>query len=152
MSRTEVRAPNRVPQILVQNRQRLVRIPLPELQQFAVRALLLTLAEPARKEARLTNLREVFVLVISDRRMAKLHRDFFHVSGPTDVITFQHGELFISAETPRRQAREFRTTLRQELQLYLVHGLLHLQGFDDTIAKAARRMEATQTRILAALS
>ena len=46
---------------------------------------------------------EIFVWLISDRRMAHLHRKFLGLSGPTDVLTFQHGEIFISVETARRQ-------------------------------------------------
>ena len=69
--------------------------------------------------------------------------------GPTDVITFQHGEIFISAEMARRNARRFGNSLVRELRLYIVHGLLHLQGFDDREPRKARKMEALQRKILA---
>jgi probable rRNA maturation factor len=96
----------------------------------------------------LTNLDEIDVLLISDRKISELHRRFMQISGPTDVITFQHGEIFISVETAQRQAKAFQTTMDDEIRLYLVHGLLHLQGFDDNQPKARRRIEAAQTRIL----
>src|SRR5207244_9483596 len=48
---------------------------------------------------------EVSVWLISDRRMALLHRKFLGQSGPTDVLTFQHGEIFISVDTAQRHAR-----------------------------------------------
>ena len=70
------------------------------------------------------------------------------VRGPTDVITFQHGEIVISADTARRQARQFGTSLLHELQLYLVHGLLHLRGFDDRRPGEAKRMARRQERIV----
>ena len=69
-------------------------------------------------------------------------------SGPTDVITFQHGEIFISAETARRNAQRFGNALARELRLYVVHGLLHLHGFDDRDESNARKMEIVQRRIL----
>ncbi len=71
------------------------------------------------------------------------------IAGPTDVITFQHGEIFISVETAQRQAESFATSLEHELRLYLVHGLLHLHGFDDRDPDARRRMHSTQEKIVA---
>jgi probable rRNA maturation factor len=68
------------------------------------------------------------------------------------VLTFQHGEILISAETARRQARTFGNSLARELRLYVVHGLLHLHGLDDRSEADARRMKATQEKILAATS
>lgn len=74
------------------------------------------------------------------------------VPGPTDVITFQHGEIFVSVETAQRQAEAFRTSLNYELRLYLVHGLLHLYGFDDQEQAARRRMHSIQKKIVALAS
>ena len=68
---------------------------------------------------------------------------------PTDVITFQHGEIVISVETAKRQARQFATSLDHELRLYLVHGLLHLHGFDDKTAAGAREMKRVQDKLAA---
>jgi probable rRNA maturation factor len=84
--------------------------------------------------------------------MSQLHRQFMHQSGPTDVLTFQHGEIFISVETARRNARSFGNSFGRELRLYIVHGLLHLHGFDDQTGAGAREMVKTQQRILSALS
>ena len=76
---------------------------------------------------------------------------FMQIAGPTDVITFQHGEIFISIETAQRQARHYRTSLGHELRLYLVHGLLHLHGFDDQTAPSRARMSHIQEGIVARL-
>jgi probable rRNA maturation factor len=99
------------------------------------------------KRTDLTRLSEIFVWLISDRRMASLHRQFLHQTGPTDVLTFQHGEIFISVETARRHARVFGNSLAHELRLYIVHGLLHLHGFDDRKRADALKMERMQKRI-----
>ncbi|MBA3652495.1 MAG: rRNA maturation RNase YbeY [Chthoniobacterales bacterium] len=137
-----------LPPISIFNRQRKVPLARAELEDFARRALLLCARE---RGAGLTSLAQVDVVLISDRKMSELHRRFLQVEGPTDVITFQHGEIFMSVETAQRQARAERTSLLYELRLYLVHGLLHLQGFDDRVIKERRHMAALQERIVAAL-
>ena len=87
------------------------------------------------------------VILLSDSRMSNLHHRFLQIDGPTDVMTFQHGEIFISVETARREASAYRTSLEEEIQLYLVHGLLHLCGFDDKNPWSAKTMRAAQVRI-----
>ena len=80
--------------------------------------------------------------------MSRLHRQFLGQTGPTDVLTFQHGEIFISVETAERHARMFENPFARELQLYIVHGLLHLHGFDDQTKDGARKMKKVQEKIL----
>ncbi len=125
--------------ITVRNLQRTIRMNCSALQQFAERAL-----------GKIPNhsLGQIDVLLISDRRMATLHRQFMNIPGPTDVITFQHGEIFISVETAKRNARRFHSSIENEVKLYLVHGLLHLSGYDDKTAADARKMERAQARII----
>jgi probable rRNA maturation factor len=81
--------------------------------------------------------------------MAALHKKFCGRPAPTDVLTFQHGEIVISAETAARQARIFHNNLVSEMQLYLLHGLLHLAGFDDVAPDARKRMHQMQKKLLA---
>jgi probable rRNA maturation factor len=137
-----------LPSIQVRNLQRAVPVRPAMLEEFAARALKLCFDLPRTTQTDLMKLREVFVLIVSDRRMAHLHRQFLKEDGPTDVITFSHGEIVISAETARRHARQFGNSLKRELQLYVVHGLLHLHGFDDRTKAGARRMERVQAKIL----
>ena len=136
------------PRITVHNRLRKIAVDDGELQRFAERALPLCLREPGGGPG-LMSLEEIQVLLISDRRMSELHRRFLGIFGPTDVITFQHGEIFISVETARRYARMQRTSLAHELRLYLVHGLLHLHGFDDHTPADQERIRLAQERIVA---
>ena len=138
------------PQITVRNLQRAVAVDLVGLEKFAARAVQRCMQLRRHKLTQLAKLREIFVLLISDRRMAALHRQFLNQSGPTDVLTFEHGEIFISVQTARRHARAFGNSLTRELQLYIVHGLLHLHDFDDRKQADARKMERMQKRILAA--
>ena len=137
-----------VPKILVRNLQRKIDVDVLELRGFAARAVQHSLALQTQKRTDLRKLSKVFVWLISDRRMALLHRKFLGQSGPTDVLTFQHGEIFISAETARRNARAFGNSLVRELKLYIVHGLLHLHGFDDRTPGEADTMKSAQEKIL----
>jgi probable rRNA maturation factor len=136
------------PDIFVRNVQRKIHVNVAELQDFAAKAVRKSLELDNKKKMDFRMLHEVFVWLISDRRMASLHRKFMHQTGPTDVLTFQHGEIFISVETARRNARAFGSSLTGELRLYVVHGLLHLQGFDDRTQPGARKMKRVQQRIL----
>ena len=136
------------PQITVRSLQRKIAVGVVDLEKFARNAAALCLRLPQRRKTDLETLSEVAVLIISDRRMAALHRLFMNEPGPTDVITFQHGEIFISAEMARRNARRFGNSLARELRLYIVHGLLHLHGFDDRDQAGAREMQVMQRKIL----
>jgi probable rRNA maturation factor len=137
-----------VPKVIVRNVQRKVPIDVAALQEFAAKAVCCCLSVDNAKRTELTTLRQLFVWLISDRRMSRLHRQFLGQTGPTDVLTFQHGEIFISVETAKRHARMFENPLARELQLYIVHGLLHLHGFDDQPKDGARKMKKVQEKIL----
>ena len=138
-----------IPEITVRNLQRKVPVHVVDLEMFARNAAELCLRLPRRKKTDLAQLREISVLIVSDRKIASLHRQFMNESGPTDVITFQHGEIFVGVESARRNARRFGNAFERELRLYVVHGLLHLHGFDDRNAGSARRMRVVQRKILA---
>jgi len=141
-----------VAKITVRNLQPKVPVNIIDLKKFGQKALELCLRLPRRKKTDLVQLREVSILIVSDRKIASLHRQFMNESGPTDVITFQHGEIFVSAETARRNARRFGNALARELRLYVVHGLLHLHGFDDRDEVSARKMQIVQRKILSRAS
>jgi probable rRNA maturation factor len=137
-----------VPEITVRNLQRKISVKVAELEEFAGNAMQKSLQLHPRKRTDLRKVNGIFIWLVSDRRMALLHRRFLGQSGPTDVLTFQHGEIFISVDTARRQARAFENPLVRELKLYIVHGLLHLHGFDDQNASETHKMKAAQERIL----
>jgi len=130
------------PSIAVRNLQRTVRISTRRLQRFAEIACGLAWKHK-QPEAEIASVAAISVLITSDRRMAALHKEFCGLAGPTDVLAFQHGEIVISAEMAARQART------AEIQLYLLHGLLHLAGFDDVTAQQQKRMRRLQNKLLA---
>ena len=137
------------PRIAVHNRQRAFRVPLLALQEFAGRALTECLRIPGKRRG-LESMTELNVILVSNRRMAELHRRFLHLPGSADVITFQHGEIVVSVETARSHARRFGNSVKGELCLYIAHGLLHLHGFDDKNFANAAEMDRAQKKLVTA--
>ncbi|MBV9674640.1 MAG: rRNA maturation RNase YbeY [Verrucomicrobia bacterium] len=90
----------------------------------------------------------IAVVFVSDARMSRLHSTYMHIKGPTDVLTFQHGEIFVSVDTALRQAEEHKTSLAYELRLYIAHGILHLAGFDDLTPEGFKQMQQLQNWIV----
>jgi len=70
----------------------------------------------------------------------------FNLEGPVSSPLL--GEIVISAETAKRQSRQVGVPVALELDLLLVHGLLHLAGWDDHEPRAARRMHERERAIL----
>jgi probable rRNA maturation factor len=97
--------------------------------------------------------RELSLALVSDRRMRSLNREWRGKDRPTDVLSFpQHGaslgDVVISLDAARRQAREGGWSLSAELRRLLAHGLLHCLGHDHRTAQEARRMAAAERRLL----
>ena len=91
----------------------------------------------------------VSLAFVDNPTIHRLNKQFLDHDEPTDVLTFPlsgpgakalEGEVVIGAETARAHAAERGHDEQAELALYVVHGLLHLCGYDDTTAKAAARM------------
>lgn len=133
--------------ISIMNRQRAVRVNLAWLRKAGVAALEACLRVPGKGTDALRALDEIDVAIISDAAIAKVHVDFMDIAGATDVITFDHGEILVSAETAAACAKEHGHSVDEELALYIVHGLLHLAGFDDMTPADRRAMHAVQNRI-----
>jgi probable rRNA maturation factor len=95
------------------------------------------------------------VALVDDATIARLNRRFLRHRGPTDVITFPSGdadtlgEVVISVDRARVQARRYGHALRPEVALLLVHGILHLRGFDDYRPRDRATMQARADAILA---
>jgi probable rRNA maturation factor len=103
---------------------------------------------------------ELSLVFLTDPALAELHQTFLDDPTTTDVITFEGdaalgtaGEICVSADTAAAYARAHRRDFSAELTLYLVHGWLHLVGYDDlqpAKKRAMRRAEARAVRALAA--
>lgn len=98
-----------------------------------------------------------FVLV-DEAEMTRANETFLRHAGSTDVITFDYrdpacpgrlaGEILLCVDEAVLQARRYRTTWRQELVRYAIHGLLHLSGYDDHRAEDRRRMKREEDRLV----
>ena len=101
---------------------------------------------------------ELSLVFLTDPALAKIHADFMADPAATDVITFEGvpaaglaGEICVSADTARAYARSHRRDFAAELTLYVVHGWLHLAGYDDLQPAKKRLMRAAEKRAMALL-
>jgi probable rRNA maturation factor len=101
---------------------------------------------------------ELSLAFMGDRELAKLHGQFLADPTPTDVITFEGdasaataGEICISVDAAVRQVGRAQARLSGEITLYVVHGWLHLAGYDDLRPTAKRAMRRAEARALALL-
>lgn len=98
---------------------------------------------------------ELSLAFMTDAKLAKLHGDFLDDPTTTDVITFEGqpafgvaGEVCVSADTAAAYAKEHRRDFSEELTLYVVHGWLHLAGYDDLVPAKKRKMRAAEARAM----
>jgi rRNA maturation RNase YbeY len=131
----------------VEDRQRLVRIRGARLRRAAERAL----AAVGRAAG------EVEVLVVDDASIRRLNAAHRGVSRRTDVLAFPLevepgagllGQVVISAQSARRQARRLGVSTALELDLLVTHAILHLVGYDDRDPVEARLMHEREQAIL----
>ena len=147
--------------VQVRNRQRAHRINV-ELAREIARAVLEE--ELGLKEY------ELAVHFVSAGKMAEMNEHFLKHRGSTDVITFDYrdgygelaeldsrnadlaGEIYISVGDAAAQAQEFSTTIPEELARYVIHGILHLRGFDDIEPASRRMMKREENRLVRRLA
>jgi probable rRNA maturation factor len=103
------------------------------------------------------------VVLTDNRRLHKLNRDYLGVDAPTDVLSFPAsesdpetgaryiGDILISVPYAAKDAKQAGNSLEAELQLLVVHGVLHLLGHDHAKPKDKSKMWKAQTQILEAL-
>ena len=109
----------------------------------------------ARREA--APVREVDVAVVTSRQIAALNRRYLGRRGATDVLCFDlsdpdqneiSAQVVVCGELAVRQAIARGHGPQRELLLYILHGLLHLMGYDDRTKRGAARMQARQGELL----
>jgi len=109
---------------------------------------------------------ELSVALVDEDEIASLNEHYRGIAGSTDVLSFgcddpcpaasdepiTLGDVIIAPEVARRQAAELGTTVEEELDLLLVHGILHLLGYDHETDDVAAVMQARERTLLAAWS
>ena len=102
---------------------------------------------------------EISVAIVNDERMHELNRHYLQHDYPTDVLSFVltrdddagslEGEIIVSAEYAAREAQQYVWQPADELLLYVIHGALHLVGYDDQSPEGRAAMRAAETNYLA---
>ncbi|HEY5707670.1 MAG TPA: rRNA maturation RNase YbeY [Terrimicrobiaceae bacterium] len=101
----------------------------------------------ARSGSALERLEEIEATILSSKAIATVHSDFLGDPTPTDVITFPYGEILIGAGVVSENAVRFGHCASEEAALCVIHGLLHLAGWDDQSASDAKDMAQKQEQI-----
>ena len=92
----------------------------------------------------------ISIALVDDATILAINREFLGHDYSTDVITFPleteplDAEIVISVETARRQAREYKVSLREELLRLVIHGTLHLAGWRDSSGPDRKKMKARE--------
>ena len=134
-------------------RFRFVPADLPHLTPAARRHSSLVIGHPSFPPA--VPAGELSLAFFTDKALARLHDDFLDDPATTDVITFEGqpelgvaGEVCVSADTALAFASALGKDFSEELTLYVVHGWLHLAGYDDLQPAKKRRMRAAEARAM----
>jgi probable rRNA maturation factor len=130
------------------------------------RALCVSAVEAALAAAkpRLTRRTEVSVVLADDALIRRLNRQWRRIDRATDVLSFPAyderppprapmlmGDVVLAFETVAREAQEQGKSLADHMRHLVVHGVLHLMGYDHEAPDEAERMEALETEVLARL-
>ena len=103
---------------------------------------------------------EISIIFLPDDSIREMNRSFLNHDYPTDVIAFNledipgktvEGEVYIGFERAREQAREFGASYREELHRLMIHGVLHLLGWEDDTPEKKQKMAARENDFLAKL-
>jgi len=140
------------------NAQRAYRIPhskLKERADFVLRTLSKT------KKHKISAQTEVSFKFVRDREIKKWHKQYFNDPTATDVISFPLrakgslkregdvlGDILISVDTAKRAALYYGHSFDKELTLYMIHGLLHLLGYEDRVPAKKKIMDKLQFSLL----
>lgn len=104
-----------------------------------------------------------FILAVNfvdTRTICRLNRQFVGHEGPTDVISFNYGtdssndidaELFICTDTAENAAKRLKRSFSDEVSLYIIHGILHISGEEDSTASERKRMRRLEQMVLSNL-
>ncbi|MFH1783072.1 MAG: rRNA maturation RNase YbeY [Candidatus Omnitrophota bacterium] len=106
-------------------------------------------------------LTEVSLMFVDDLYIRRLNQKYLGIDSSTDVLAFSMregeglsdaspilGDVVISTETAKREAIKRKKNVQDETDLYLVHGLLHLLGYDDRTKKDKKKMRLKEKELM----
>lgn len=98
---------------------------------------------------------QLSVVFTNDRHMKRIHGKYLGDSSTTDVMAFPlsdgmgvDGELYVNLDQARRQAREYRVPVAEEVRRLLIHGTLHLLGYRDSSPRLKAAMRRKEDQLL----
>jgi len=92
---------------------------------------------------------DLSIAFVSPKEIKKLNQVYRHINRPTDVLSFEEtNEIIICPQQAKKQAKEVGHSLKEELQLLLVHGFLHLFGYDHKTIRQKRQMDTLTKKLL----
>jgi probable rRNA maturation factor len=101
---------------------------------------------PRAKRAAL-NRGEISLVIVGEGRMRELNKKYRKKNKVTDVLAFDYGEIFICLSQAKKQAKKMGHSLKQELAVLLIHGILHLAGYKDETKKDFNKMLKKQEEV-----
>ncbi len=103
----------------------------------------------AQKTLKLVNIKipEISIVLVGDRRIKHLNKKYRNKNKVTDVLAFDYGEIFICLPQAKKQAKRLKHSIKKELAILLIHGLLHLAGYKDEIEEEHNKMMKKQQEI-----
>lgn len=90
----------------------------------------------------------VDIIFVTDGEIKNLNKQWFGLHRPTDVIAFPDGEVYISVDTAKRQAKERGIKIELELLRLAIHGMAHIEGHDDANLKNFCRMRKREWKMV----
>ncbi len=135
------------PKVAISSAQKAIRVPrkrIAELVAFVAQADRCRVAD-------------VDIAVVDSAKMAELNRRYLRCAGATDVLSFDLSEapkiglsvqLIVCGDLAATEAATRGLTPARELMLYIVHGLLHVMGYEDQSVRGSVRMQARQEELL----
>ena len=140
-------------EITVQNDQKILRLNLKNIK---------ALGQAVLKLLKVPKATFVSISFVSKAEIKKLNRQYFRKNRITDVIALEYkkndsfykdylGDIIIAPEIAKLNAAIYGVKFSDELSLYVIHGILHLLGYDDTTAALKKRIEKKQQEIIAKL-
>ncbi len=135
------------PNVVISSTQKAMRVPrkkIPELVDFVSRCEGATVAD-------------VDIAVVDKKEMAAMNRKYLQHIGPTDVLSFDLSDnltlgivaqLVVCGDVAVTEAKARGHSPARELMLYVVHGLLHMMGYEDSSVRGAAKMHAREEELL----
>lgn len=105
------------------------------------------IADKAAKLVKL-NIPELSIVLVGDAKIKSLNTKYRKKNRITDVLAFDYGEIIICLPQAKRQAKELKHSLKKELAILLVHGILHLAGYNDETVDGYNAMTKMQNKII----